>query len=281
MAINILTNWKGLKTASKLGWQIESNWADPFVFAIYSVIKPIASSLILVFMYLVVTRGNTQNALFNYVFVGNTFYIYIGSILFGISWALLEDREHYEMLKFVYISPIKIYTYLVGRGAAMFVISTLAVIFNLLFGLFILKIPLHINWWLLFVYLIAGLSGVVALGIILAGIILVVPRHSGMINESVAGIFYLFCGVIFPIDTLPNWLIPISKVLPFTYWLEGMRRAVLGNSVSVLLSQYSNLTIFIILILSTLVFLFVSDKAFKLFEHRARSKGLIDRTTGY
>jgi hypothetical protein len=47
------------RTATRLGWQIESNWTDPLLFAIYSVIKPVAASLILVFMYLVITRGKT------------------------------------------------------------------------------------------------------------------------------------------------------------------------------------------------------------------------------
>ena len=28
-------------TAAWLGWQIESNWADPFLFAIYSIARPI------------------------------------------------------------------------------------------------------------------------------------------------------------------------------------------------------------------------------------------------
>ncbi len=43
--------------ATWLGWQIESNWADPFLFAIYSVVRPVASVLILVVMYSIITQG--------------------------------------------------------------------------------------------------------------------------------------------------------------------------------------------------------------------------------
>ncbi len=34
--------WRSFRTAAWLGWQIESNWADPFLFAVYSIVKPLA-----------------------------------------------------------------------------------------------------------------------------------------------------------------------------------------------------------------------------------------------
>ena len=57
--------WRSLRTAAWLGWQIESNWTDPFLFAIYSIIKPLTSAGILVVMYAMVTKSNfasTANA---------------------------------------------------------------------------------------------------------------------------------------------------------------------------------------------------------------------------
>ena len=35
---------RSFRMAAWLGWQIESNWTDPFLFAIYSIIKPLAGS---------------------------------------------------------------------------------------------------------------------------------------------------------------------------------------------------------------------------------------------
>ena len=46
--------------------------------------------------------------------------------------------------------------------------------------------------------------------------------------EAVAGALYLMSGVVFPIGVLPPCLQAVSLVLPTTYWLEGMRRALLG-----------------------------------------------------
>ncbi len=273
-----------LRTSAWLGWQIESNWTEPFIFAIYAAVKPVAASLILLFMYAVVVGGKTSSDLFSFIFVGNAFYMYIGGILFGISWAVIDDREHYETIRYVYISPVRMYTYLVGRGTARFLITTFAVVIILLFGKLFLKIPMYmskIDYPFLLSCLFFGLTGVVALGLILAGICLVVPRHSWLMNEGVAGVFYLLCGAIFPIDVLPGWLQPVSRSLPFTYWLEGVRRATLGKSISVQLSDFGKAQILLILIGTTLALGLISHLTFRAFEYWARKRGIIDRTTGY
>ena len=110
-----------LKYASWLGWQIESNWADPFLFFIYSVLRPIASVMILVVMYLVIARSETQAPLFAYIYIGNAFYIFVTGVMVGVSWAVIDDREHYGTLKYIYLSPIPYISYLFGRGVARLV----------------------------------------------------------------------------------------------------------------------------------------------------------------
>lgn len=277
-------NLRALRVSTRLGWEIESNWTDPLVFAIYSLAKPIAATLILVFMYLVVTGAKTSSPLFSYIFVGNAFYMYVGSILFGISWAVIDDREHYETIRYIYVAPMPFLVYLMGRGVSRFLISTAAVLIVLLFGKIFLHIPIRIATLdipLLCSSLSVGLIGIVCLGVILAGICLVVPRHSWGMSEGVAGVVYLLCGAVFPVDVLPGWLQPISMALPFTYWLEALRRATLGGSVSVRMSAISDGTILLILVISTVVLCVAAYISFQFFEATARRKGYIDRTTGY
>ena len=75
--------WRSFRTASWLGWQIESNWTDPFLFAIYSFIKPISTAAILVVMYGIITQGNFESPIFTYMYLGNAFYIYVGAVFPG------------------------------------------------------------------------------------------------------------------------------------------------------------------------------------------------------
>ena len=64
-------------TATWLGWQIESNWTDPFLFAIYSIVKPLAGAAILVVMYSIISQADFQSPIFAYIFIGNAFYLYV------------------------------------------------------------------------------------------------------------------------------------------------------------------------------------------------------------
>ncbi|OGC84317.1 MAG: hypothetical protein A2W07_00540 [candidate division Zixibacteria bacterium RBG_16_43_9] len=277
-------NLRTTRLAGKLGWAMEANWADPFLFAIYSIIRPIASSLILVFMYLVVTRGKTSFDLFAYIFLGNTFFMYVYNVLFGISWVIHEDREHYEMLRYIYIAPIRMYYYLFGRGIAKLITTTIAIIITLAFGMIVLKIPidlLKVNYPLFFITLIVGLFVITCLGILLAGITMLTAHHSFALTEGLGGIFYLACGAIFQIDLLPNWLQYISKALPLTYWLELLRRSILGKSLSLTLAKYSNFQLLLIMLLTTALLALFSDYIYKLIEHVARKKGKIDQVINY
>jgi len=278
--------YRSIKSSAWLGWQIESNWTDPLLFGIYTFAKPVASALILVVMYLVVSRVPTSSPFFAYMYVGNAFYLFVANILFGISWVIMEDREFFEMIKYIYTSPIRMFLYLFGRGLAKITITTLAVTITLAFGILLLKLPIHparVDWGLLLLALVVGLWGIVSLGMILAAISMLVARHSGYLNEGVSGLFFLLCGAIFPIEVLPGWLQPVSKALPFTYWLEAIRRAVLPGqgSLSPSLAGFTTGSLFVILLATTLLLALASRWIFHLCEFTARRKGWIDRRTDY
>ncbi|MBI1729725.1 ABC transporter permease [Candidatus Acetothermia bacterium] len=277
-------NLRSLRMAAWLGWQIESNWTDPFLFAIYSVIKPIAGALILVFMYMVVAKGGLSNPLFPMIFVGNAFYIYVAMVLMGVSFAVVDDRERYGMLKYMYTAPLNIYFYLLGRGGAKTLIATVSVLITLAFGALLFNLPIDIasiDWLLLVTGLVLGLLSLAFLGIFLGGVALITARHGQFTGEAVAGALYMLCGAVFPIDVLPGLLQAISYILPLTYWIETMRRALLGSGSSQILSQLSNLELVGVLGAFSVGVVILSVLFFRWAEHRAKEKGLIDMQTNY
>jgi ABC-2 type transport system permease protein len=274
------------KNAAWLGWQIETNWATPFVFFIYSVIKPISSAAILVIMYSIITQGAFQESIFPYIYIGNTFYIYVGAVMAGISWAVIDDREHYKMLKYMYVAPIHIPTYLLGRGVAKFAFGTLSVLITLAFGVLFLNVPINpltINWPLLIVGLLLGVTMLAFLGLILGSFTLIIANQVWFLGEAVAGALYIFSGAVFPLDVLPAWLQPIGYAMPLTYWLEIMRRAVVGSVAEAFptLAQFSDLQLIGILAGLTLVFGLIAFVTFRWCDHRARELGYIDMTTNF
>ncbi len=280
------TSWRSFRMAAWLGWLIESNWTDPFLFAVYSIVKPLSGAAILVIMYGIISGGNFNTPLFPYIYLGNAFYIYVGAVMTGVSWAVVDDREHYKTLKYMYIAPIYIPVYLLGRGVARFITGSIAVFITIIAGVLFLKVPLHfaeINWGLFLVTLIVGVVMLAMLGLLLAGITLTVARHEGFIGEATAGALYIFSGAVFPLDVLPEWIRPVGYFMPTTYWLELLRRSLVGNVAQAFptLANFSNMEILGILLGLSIFFGVVSVYVFRWCDARARELGLIDRTTNY
>ncbi len=285
-ASRLAESWRSFRMATWLGWQIESNWTDPLLFAIYSIVKPLSGAAILVVMYSVITMGNFDSPMFPYIYLGNAFYIYVGAVMTGVSWAVVDDREHYKTLKYMYIAPIRIPLYLLGRGVARFITGSIAVIITITGGVLFLHVPLNlaeVNWTLFFVTLLLGVVMLAMLGLLLAGITLTIARHEGFLGEATAGVLYIFSGAVFPLEVLPAWIRPLGFLMPTTYWLELLRRSLVGNVAQAFptLAAFSNLQLLGILLALSVLFGVASVFVFRRCDRIARERGLIDRTTNY
>lgn len=272
--------------ASWLGWQIESNWTDPFLFAVYSIVKPLAGAAILVVMFSIITKGNFSTPIFPYIYLGNAFYIYVGQLMTGISWAVIDDREHYKTLKYIYAAPVHFPTYLLGRGVARFLVATISVAVTILFGVFFLHVRIDlaaVNWPLFLVSIFIGVNMLALMGLILAGAMLLLVHHMWELGGAVAGALYLFSGAIFPLDVLPPFLRPIGYLMPITYWLELLRRSLVGSVAQAFptLSNFSNAQLMSILLALTALFSLISVGSFRWCEKRAKELGVIDVITNY
>jgi ABC-2 type transport system permease protein len=276
--------WGVVRAAAWLGWQIEANWADPILFLAYAIAKPLATTLILFFMAKVVSGGAAGMEAFLFLFIGNTFFLYVSEVLVGISWAVFRDREDFETLKYIYAAPIRFLPYLVGRGVTKIATASLGAAVAILFGRFVLGLPIQMTPGILLPLLGAvglGLVPVLFLGIALAGAALVMARHSMNLNEGVSGAFYLLCGAVFPLEVLPGWAERIALALPFTYWLELLRRILTGRGYAAPLRGLDDAALVSILVAATLVLGVASLLWFAWCERTARARGLIDWKTNY
>lgn len=220
-----------------------------------------------------------------FVYVGAAFYMFVFQAFWGLLEVIQGDREWFQTIRYIYISPISYYAYVAGRGATQMAVAGFGVIVVLLFGRFVLNIPiaLSLDRVPFFVgILLLGALLTVAIGIAIAGITFFTARHGMGLSEGVAGVFYVFCGVIFPLSVLPDWGQTVGRFIPLTYWFEGLRRAVLQVPVGdeYLLSLGDGI-LFLILAGSTVGFFLLSLAVFHFAEYMARKKGKIDMTTAY
>jgi ABC-2 type transport system permease protein len=287
-------NLRTLRVATWLGWQIEGNWADPFVFLIFTVLRPLSVALILIVMYQVIAGGQ-RGDYFNYLYISNAFFVLVAQVMAGLSWSVLDDRENYKMLKYIYTSPARKFSYLIGRSVAKVMLGLITTFLLLVVGALFLGVQIdvaNVEWGWLALYFPLGFAILAGFGIILAGVSMVVARHGEAIAEVTAGSMLLFSGAYFPVDTLPEVLRWVSLAMPVTYWLEGMRRAVTGgilmtsgggdaHPISPLLAGIDNWQLLGVLVAFAGASVMLSFFVYNRLEHLAKERGMIDRLSGY
>ncbi len=269
-----------------VGWKIESNWTDPLLFATYRIVQPLASLLIVAFIVIIgasLPGSGLQKEYLARLIVSTAFFVYAGQIITNMGWLVFTDRSRYEVLKNIYLSPGTLQAYIVGRGLVAVLNATISVIVTLLFSIAVfngalnLQIPislLGVNLFLLIPATILGITGLIAVGYMLTAVSIVSNRLEFIMGESIAGVFFLLGGVIFPVTALPDVIRPISAVLPVTYFLDVVRDSFgLGISDPLMDLGYLALTTLGVIVLSFFVF--------RRAELRAKRLGLFDRKSEY
>lgn len=253
------------------GWKITSNWTEPLLFMVYLIVKPLSSVLILIVMFYVITGKFTGEQLL-FIFIGNAFFSIIRS---GISsvWVITEDREWFETIKPIFISPGSYLSHILGRTSAEFLFSTFSSFILLLAGFFILKLPLGINLHLLLSTIILTLIIASILALLFCSVALFVGRGGEFLVEGASGFLYLFSGIIFPPSTLPTFLRIIAEANPITH-LTNLFRASLKVSAIPQVEFWK----FYLLSLTILgVSYFIFNRALKL----ALKTGMLDQKMGH
>ena len=275
-----------IKQAVWLGWKVETNWADPLVFAIYYLIRPVAGLLIVGFIFLIgsAVSGAVDPGLFMFLFIGNSFFIYVVQIMMTMTMLIHEDRAHYEVLKHIYLTPGSLQWYIVGRALNGVMNASVSLLLTLGLGVAVfqygLGIPIQIDWLsvdlgLLGLSLLLGIVCFMAIGFILCGINIMTSKVQFMLNEYVSGILYLFGGVIFLPEILPPWGQHISNAMPITYFLRIVRFSFLHQG------SFDVQTNLLYLVATIIITILVGLAVFKVAMFKARRDGLIDKKEEY
>ena len=286
--------WKSFVTAVRLGWHTEANWTDPILFFIYSIAKPVSSTLIFVVMVEVIGGASTREYR-AFVVVGTALWAFVIAGIAGLALSILDDRERYRMLKYVVVSPSDFLTVLLGRGVARIAVGAMGAAITLTIGVLALGVPLDpaaIDWPLLVAVMAGGLVTIVAVGVLLAAVCIQTRQESWSYPEAAAGALFLVTGAVFPLSVLPGAVQVVGWLMPLTWWIEGVRQAVfpagpsgIGGPGSAFAAFTGRLRpdpyeIVIALLVTGALVTLAAIAGFRMSVHRAKDRGLLDQTTG-
>lgn len=275
--------WRTLRVSYWLGWQVETNWTDPLLFFIYSLAKPLGGVLIVVFMYFVVARG-ARGPMLGFFVVGTALWPFVVRGVMGIAWGLISDREHWKTLRYIYTAPIPYRAYLVGRALAQATSAVAPAVITLIFGRYVLGIPIHlatVNVQYSAAAMVMGIAGIVALGLVVVSAAMLISGEAWRMPEGVGAALYLVSGAIFPVTILPRFLQSVAQIFPLTWWLEAMRRGLLGPDAVKSFPWAGDVQVLTYELLVTLAWIGVATVIFRIAEQRARQIGVLDQETAF
>jgi ABC-2 type transport system permease protein len=283
-ATGIAASWRGLRTAFWLGWQIDSNWADPWLFFVYSIARPLGGALILVFMYFAVAAGR-QGPLLAFFVVGTAFWPLVLGGTQGMAQTVIEDREQWRTTRYVVTAPIPWPAYLVGRALARTVSLGLpAAVVTLAAAALLLDVRIVLDPGGLAyasVALLLGLCAILAVGLVAVAVAVTFAGEAWRLPEAVSAALYLVSGAIFPPTLLPGPLRGVAAGMPLTWWLEGLRRGLLGADARVSYPAMGNGEVLVVLLGLTLAWGAGASLLFVVADRRARRFGILDRESSF
>jgi ABC-2 type transport system permease protein len=286
----VSTPLDALRWSAWLGWRVDSNWTTPWLFIFFVLIKPLAGSMLLVGMYWAAqsaTGGRAAAGFLPFAYVSSACFLVVAGVTSGMSQAVITDRENYGMLKFIRISPAPFRACLIGRGLSRAAQALLGAVLTVAVGWLLFddvrdamdQSIADLAWLALFLLLGAVMQ--IALGLLLASAVLNMSRYGNFLSEGVTGVLFLVSGAAFPIDLLPPALQQLSLVLPTTYWLEGMRRALIGGgAMDSQLTAWPTAAVALVLAAGTAVLCVAAHAFFRWSEHRAWRLGRYDLNSG-
>lgn len=212
-----------------------------------------------------VTRTGTAETV-AYLVIGNAVWMWLNMMLWSVGTFLRQEQMR-GTLESTWLTPALRIHILIGSSLAQLVVSIIFMLVTgvevwLFFGTRLLGNPLPLL--LVFILTIPSIYG---MGIAFASVVMRF-KESWALVHLVRGIIMVFVGVTHPIGVLPQWMQTVAKALPFTYTIEGLRRAVLTSTP---FNQFGD--VFLPLALFALVLPFVGWLCFSWMERYTYRKG--------
>lgn len=270
---------RSLVASARLAWAIEGNWAQPVYLVAFLIVRPLA--FLGLFLAVLSIGGSLDVATIGFVVVGQAVFQIVSAALEGPTHALLDDRERYRTIRYIFATPSSLLPVSIGRSLVKASIAGFSALIVIGAGM-LLGVPMRAggpDLLLLAAVLPLGLLSVVGLGIVLGGVCVQLRNDAWAYPEAVSSTVFLLCGAIFPLEVLPGPVQGISAALPVTWWIEALRRALLGTTSPGILGSMPTSELLLILVAGTAVIWLISPRLFVAGINRAREKGQLDRNT--
>jgi ABC-2 type transport system permease protein len=206
-------------------------WAWELVWLVYGIVNTLAITFIANEAGQTGTVPKEQVArLTMFLLIGTLVWAYLSAILDDMSLTIQWERWE-GTIEHTLMAPVPRVVHLIGMSAFGVVHALLRTLLIMVCALPFFNVQLAgANWLTAAVVIAVGSVSLVGIGI-LAGILpLLYPERGEQMSFMVQALVLLVSGVYYSVDVLPGWLQAISALSPATYFLRGIRDALLNGT---------------------------------------------------
>ena len=133
------------------------------------------------------------------------------------------------LLKRLRLTPMRMGLYGVGGMLVRFILSFVQIVLLSIIGVYGFGANLHMDLPTLIVAFFVGVLAFNALGYLYSSFSKSIEAYMGLANITSFLMMFL-SGIFFATSGLPDWLKPVTQVIPLTYFVEGMRDGMVYGS---------------------------------------------------
>jgi ABC-2 type transport system permease protein len=134
----------------------------------------------------------------------------------------MVEMRRKGLIKRLRMTPAKMGIFGLSDMVMRLLFSVIQILLLSLIGVFIFGANLFINFPSLIIIFLIGALSFNALGYLFSSFSTTQNAYMGVAN-IVSFVMMFLSGVFFPVETMPEWIQPISNLLPLTYFAEGLR----------------------------------------------------------
>ena len=150
------------------------------------------------------------------------------SLMVIMSQAVVKERES-GTLEQMFVTPIKATEYLIGKLTPYAALATAQLLLVAAGGIFWFRVPFNGDFWVVLVGLLLFMFTCLGLGLLIS----LVSRTRHQAQQAVMFLMIptmVLSGFIFPIQSMPAVIQPLTNLIPLTFALEVLRGAFVKGS---------------------------------------------------
>ncbi len=219
-------------------------WAWELVWLVYGVVNTLAITFIAEEAEQAGIAANAQSLVL-FLLLGTLVWAYLSAVLDDISLVITWERWE-GTIEHTLMAPVSRAVHLIGMsvfGVLHAIVRTL-LIFAIAVPFFSVDLG-QADWFAAAVVILVGSISVAGLGILTGVLPLLYPERGTQMSFMIQAVVLLISGVYYSVEVLPPWLQAFSYVSPATYFLDGIRGAIIdGKGVEDMLGTLATLLLF-------------------------------------